>query len=250
MNISASGTTAITGANTNTAMRVLLVEDDNRLASFLVKGLTELGHVVDLGVDGIEGRRLALHGDYDLMILDVMLPGLDGFSVLQAVRTPLGQRARLPVLMLTARDEVESRVRGLEKGADDYLIKPFAVSELFARVSALARRAQGPGVLSGAASLCLGDLQVDLVSRRAVRGEHRLDLTAKEFALLLVLLRRRGQIMTRTTIAEQVWGIQFDTRSNVVDVAIRRLRAKLDDPFEQKLLHTERGMGYVMEQRS
>jgi len=246
----ASGITANSIAISGIDMRVLLVEDDHRLASFLVKGLTELGHVVDLGADGIEGRRLALFGDYDLMILDVMLPGLDGFAVLEAVRTPLGERSRLPVLMLTARDEVESRVRGLEKGADDYLVKPFAVSELFARVSALARRAQGHGVLSGASSLRLGDLQVDLISRRALRGDHRLDLTAKEFALLLVLLRRRGQIMTRTSIAEQVWGIQFDTRSNVVDVAIRRLRSKLDDPFEQKLLHTERGMGYVLEERS
>jgi two-component system copper resistance phosphate regulon response regulator CusR len=231
-------------------MRILIVEDEKRLADFLVKGLHELGHFIDVARDGVEGRRLALGGAYDLLILDVMLPGLDGFEVLAAVRKASRDGAQVPVLMLTARDGVDDRVRGLEAGADDYLVKPFAVSELFARVGALARRAMAPHGHAASTTLRLADLEVDLLARRAMRGEQRLDLTGKEFALLLVLLRRRGQILTRTIIAEQVWGMQFDSQTNVVEVAIRRLRSKLDDPFERKLLHTERGMGYVLEDRA
>jgi two-component system copper resistance phosphate regulon response regulator CusR len=231
-------------------MRILIVEDEKRLADFLVKGLHELGHVVDVARDGIEGRRLALGGEYDLLILDVMLPGVDGFSILESLRKVSGNCAQVPVLMLTARDGVDDRVRGLESGADDYLVKPFAVSELFARVGALSRRALSKSAGAAGTTLRLADLEVDLIARRAMRGERRLDLTGKEFALLLALLRRRGQILTRTTIAEQVWDMQFDSRTNVVEVAIRRLRGKLDDPFELKLLHTERGMGYVLEDRS
>lgn len=225
-------------------MRLLVVEDEPKLAQYLHKGLSENGHVVDVAPDGIEGRRLATGGEYDLVLLDVMLPGIDGFGVLAALRA---QTRYTPVLMLTARDKVEDRVKGLEQGADDYLVKPFAFSELLARVTALLRR--GGTAVAPATQLRLADLEVDLVARRAVRAQQRLDLTAKEFNLLALLLRRRGQILSRTTLAEQVWDMNFDSDTNVVEVAVRRLRAKLDDPFPDKLLHTVRGMGYVLEER-
>lgn len=225
-------------------MRVLVVEDEHKLAEYLHKGLTEHGFVVDVARNGIDGRHLALEGEYDLLILDVMLPGIDGFSVLSAVR----KRHGTPVLMLTARDRVEDRVRGLQEGADDYLVKPFAFSELLARVRALLRRSgqaqSEPNVLR------LADLELDLVRRKAWRGSERLALTAKEFSLLALLLQRQGEILARTTLAEQVWDMNFDSDTNVVEVAIRRLRAKLDDPFPTKLLHTVRGMGYVLESRA
>jgi two-component system, OmpR family, copper resistance phosphate regulon response regulator CusR len=227
-------------------MRLLVIEDEAKLAQYLHKGLSENGHVVDVAHDGIEGRRLALDGEYDLVLLDLMLPGVDGFGVLSAIRA---RRRNLPVLMLTARDKVEDRVRGLEQGADDYLVKPFAFSELLARVHALLRRGQQLGT-APVTQLMLADLELDLLSRRAQRGAQRLDLTAKEFNLLALLLRRRGQILSRTTLAEQVWDMNFDSDTNVVEVAVRRLRAKLDDPFDAKLLHTVRGMGYVLEERT
>ena len=227
-------------------MRLLVIEDEVKLAHYLHKGLGESGHVVDLAHDGIEGRRLATGGDYDVVLLDVMLPGVDGFGVLGALRAA-GRRT--PVLMLTARDKVEDRVRGLEQGADDYLVKPFAFSELLARIVALGRRSAG-GTAQPATELHLADLEVDLLGRKAQRAQQRLDLTAKEFNLLALLLRRRGQILSRTTLAEQVWDMNFDSDTNVVEVAVRRLRAKLDDPFPAKLLHTVRGMGYVLEERS
>ncbi len=225
-------------------MRVLVVDDEHKLAEYLRKGLSEHGFVVDVARNGIDGRHLALEGEYDLLILDVMLPGIDGFSVLAEVR----KRHRMPVLMLTARDRVEDRVRGLQEGADDYLVKPFAFSELLARVRALLRRSgQAP---SEPNTLRLSDLELDLVRRKAWRGGERLALTAKEFSLLALLLRRQGEILARTTLAEQVWDMNFDSDTNVVEVAIRRLRAKLDDPFPTKLLHTVRGMGYVLEDRT
>ena len=227
-------------------MRLLVIEDEVKLAQYLHKGLSENGHVVDMAHDGIEGRRLATGGDYDLVLLDVMLPGVDGFGVLSAIRA---EKRGLPVLMLTARDRIEDRVRGLEQGADDYLVKPFAFSELLARVGALLRRGQQVGA-QPATELQLADLRLDLLSRRAERGSERLDLTAKEFKLLALLLRRRGQILSRTTLAEQVWDMNFDSDTNIVEVAVRRLRAKLDDPFDNKLLHTVRGMGYVLEDRA
>ena len=226
-------------------MRLLVVEDEVKLAQYLHKGLSENGHVVDLAHDGIEGRRLAVGGDYDLVLLDLMLPGVDGFGVLAALRAT---QRNTPVLMLTARGQLEDRVRGLEQGADDYLVKPFAFSELLARVGALLRRG-APAGAQAATQLRLGDLDIDLVSRRATRAGQRLDLTAKEFSLLALLLRRRGQILSRTVLAEQVWDMNFDSDTNVVEVAVRRLRAKLDDPFPSKLLHTVRGMGYVLEER-
>jgi two-component system copper resistance phosphate regulon response regulator CusR len=228
-----------------TTMRLLVIEDEPKLAAYLHKGLTENGYVVDVAANGIDGRHLALEGSYDLFLLDVMLPGVDGFGVLKSIRA----RGNAPVLMLTARDKVDDRVRGLQEGADDYLVKPFAFSELLARIGALLRR--GLSTTNGLTTqLQLADLQLDLASRKAYRAGQRLELTAKEFALLTLLLRRRGQILSRTTIAEQVWDMNFDSDTNVVEVAVRRLRSKIDEPFAAKLLHTVRGMGYVLEDRS
>lgn len=223
-------------------MCILVIEDEPKLADYLHKGLSEQSHIVDVARDGVNGRHLALEGDYELVILDVMLPDIDGFAVLAARRAAA---RNTPVLMLTARDRVEDRVRGLEGGADDYLVKPFAFSELLARVHALQRR----GRSQESTLLRLADLELDLASRKAQRGGRRLDLTAKEFSLLALLLRRQGQILSRTTLAEQVWDMNFDSDTNVIDVAIRRLRGKLDDPYDAKLLHTVRGMGYVLESR-
>ena len=225
-------------------MRILVIEDDPKLADYLHKALGENGYVVDLARDGIDGRRLALDGDYALVLLDIMLPGVDGFGVLKALR----ERRRTPVLMLTARERVEDRVRGLEAGADDYLVKPFAFSELLARVGALLRRGAAVPVAQ-ATTLRLADLELDLVGRKAQRAGQRLHLTAKEFALLALLLRRQGQILSRSVLAEQVWDMNFDSDTNVVEVAVRRLRAKIDDPFRGRLLHNVRGMGYVLELR-
>ena len=222
-------------------MRILVIEDERKTADYLQKGLSENGYVVDVARDGAEGKNLALGGAHDLIVLDLMLPGIDGYGVLAALR----QTKDTPVLMLTARDKVEDRVQGLQSGADDYLVKPFAFSELLARVQALLRR----GRTQDATVLKLADLEVDLARRKAFRAGKRLDLTAKEFSLLTLLLRRQGQILARTTIVEQVWDMNFDSDTNVVEVVIRRLRAKLDDPFATKLLHTVRGMGYVLEQR-
>ncbi|ANH69358.1 heavy metal response regulator transcription factor [Mitsuaria sp. 7] len=234
-------------------MRVLVVEDEPKLAGYLRKGLTENGYVVDVAADGIDGRHLALNGEYDLIVLDVMLPGINGFSVLKAIKA----EKDVAVLMLTARDGVEDRVHGLQEGADDYLVKPFAFSELLARLTALRRRGvrsgSGAGAGSGGASetmLTLGDLQLDLARRKAFRGGQSIDLTNKEFLLLALLMRRRGEVLSRTVLAEQVWDMNFDSDTNVVDVAVRRLRAKVDDPFETKMLRTVRGMGYVLEASS
>ena len=227
-------------------MRVLVVEDHPKLADYLRKGLTENGYVVDVAADGIDGRHLAVNGEYDIVVLDVMLPGLDGFAVLKAIRATKD----VAVLMLTARDQVEDRVRGLQDGADDYLVKPFAFSELLARLTALRRRGVRSGGTSEPTTLTLGDLQLDLARRKASRGGQALELTNKEFLILALLMRRRGEVLSRTVIAEQVWDMNFDSDTNVVEVAIRRLRGKIDDPFEVKLLHTVRGMGYVLEDRS
>ncbi|MFM1990570.1 MAG: hypothetical protein RJA99_3527 [Pseudomonadota bacterium] len=228
-------------------MRILLVEDTPRLADYVARGLRENGHVVDTALDGIDGRHLALEGHYDLVLLDVMLPGVDGFGVLDALRRT---GSRTAVLMLTARDAVEDRVRGLRAGADDYLVKPFAFAELLARIEALGRRGRLDAEQAELGTLRLADLELDLIRRRATRAAQRLDLTAKEFTLLTLLLRRRGEVLSRTVLAEQVWDMRFDSDTNVVEVAVRRLRAKLDDPFEHRLLHTVRGMGYVLEDRS
>jgi two-component system, OmpR family, copper resistance phosphate regulon response regulator CusR len=230
-------------------MRLLIVEDDVKLGDYLRRGLTECAYVVDVARTGLLGLDLLRTGEYDLVLLDVMLPGLDGFAVLKALRQMEGKTGQIPVLMLTARDKVEDRVSGLQSGADDYLVKPFAFSELLARAGALLRRGLASTSSTSPTTLTLADLEVNLVTRKIHRAGRRIDLTAKEFVLLSLLLRRRGQILPRATIAEQVWDINFDSDTNVIEVAIRRLRSKLDDPFEAKLLHTVRGMGYVLEDR-
>jgi two-component system copper resistance phosphate regulon response regulator CusR len=222
-------------------MKILIVEDEPKTVDYLYRGLSEHGCIVDIARNGIDGRHLALQNQYDVVVLDVMLPGLDGFTVLRELRA----NKQTPVIMLTARDSVEDRVRGLRDGADDYLIKPFSFIELLARLQALTRRnrAQEP------VQLCVGDLKIDLLSRKAQRGGQRIDLTAKEFSLLVTLARREGQILSKTAIAELVWDMNFDSNTNVVEVAIKRLRSKVDAPYAQRLLHTIRGMGYVLEAR-
>jgi two-component system copper resistance phosphate regulon response regulator CusR len=222
-------------------MKILIVEDEAKTGEYLRQGLSEAGFVADLARDGGEGLHLALTGDYDLVVLDVMLPSLDGWHVLAALRS--GGKD-MPVLFLTARDEVDDRVKGLELGADDYLVKPFAFSELLARVRTLLRRG---AAVKEPTTLRVADLELDLLRRRATRGGRRIELTAKEFALLELLLRRQGEVMPRSLIASQVWDMNFDSDSNVIEVAVRRLRAKVDDGFEPKLIHTVRGMGYVLE---
>lgn len=226
-------------------MKLLVIDDEVKLAEYLRKGLTEEGYVVDVAHNGIDGLHLAMEGDHDLLVLDGMLPGIDGLGLLAALR----QSKQTPVLMLTARVRVEDRVKGLQGGADDYLVKPFAFSELVARIQVLLRRARPAREPEGATVLSLSDLEMDLLRRKATRAGRRLDLTAKEFTLLALLLRRQGEVLSRTEIAEQVWDINFDSATNVIDVAVRRLRGKLDAPFERTLLHTVRGMGYVLEER-
>lgn len=223
-------------------MKILLVEDEVKTADYLKQGLTEAGFNVSLARDGLDGLHLALEDDFDLAILDVMLPGLDGWQLLQAMRN---QGCEWPVLFLTARDHVEDRVKGLELGADDYLIKPFAFAELLARVRVLARREK----TTVQDQFELADLTMDLLARRVTRQGQRLDLTPKEFALLELLLRRQGEVLPRSLIASQVWDMNFDSDTNVVEVAIKRLRNKVDENFQPKLIHTVRGMGYVLEDR-
>jgi two-component system copper resistance phosphate regulon response regulator CusR len=221
-------------------MKILVVEDEPKTGDYLKQGLAEAGFVVDLVRDGHAGARAGASEAYDLVVLDVMLPGRDGWSVLKAIREA---GRTMPVLFLTARDEVVDRVKGLELGGDDYLIKPFAFAELLARVRTLLRR--GPAIESEV--LRVADLELDLLRRRASRSGRRITLTGKEFALLELLLRRRDEVLPRSLIASQVWDMNFDSDTNVIDVAVRRLRAKVDDDFEPKLIHTVRGMGYVLE---
>lgn len=222
-------------------MKLLVVEDEAKTADYLRQGLMEAGFVVDLARSGLDGHHLAMTETYDLIILDVMLPDVNGLRILQALREA---RQQVPVLFLTARDTVADRVKGLELGADDYLIKPFAFTELLARVRTLLRRGQAPNQME---AMEIANLLVDLPRRRATRSGQRINLTNKEFALLELLLRRRGEVLPRSLIASQVWDMNFDSDSNVIDVAIRRLRSKIDDNFEPKLIHTVRGMGYMLD---
>lgn len=227
-------------------MKLLVVEDEPKAAAYLRKGLTEEGYTVEVAHSGVDGLYMASVNEYDLVILDWMLPGIDGLAILAALR----QTRSVPVLMLTARGQIEDRVRGLQSGADDYLVKPFAFSELVARIQVLLRRASGARATADATVFRIADLEVDLTRRKATRAGQRLDLTPKEFSLLALLLRRQGHVLSRTEIAEQVWDMNFDSETNVVEVAVRRLRSKIDQPFERHLLHTVRGMGYVLEERA
>ncbi len=222
-------------------MKVLVVEDEIKVGDYLKQGLSEAGFIVDLTRNGLDGYHLAMTEQFDLIILDVMLPDIDGWHILKSLREAT---KNVRVLMLTARDSVEDRVKGLELGADDYLVKPFAFVELLARVRTLLRR--GGGVESQT-TLSVADLELDLIRRRATRGGQRIALTAKEFALLELLIRHRDEVLPRSLIASQIWDMNFDSNTNVIDVAIRRLRAKIDDNFGEKLIHTVRGMGYVLE---
>lgn len=225
----------------DSVVRVLIVEDEPKSAAYLRKGLSEHGYVADLAPNGEDGLYLAQKSDYDLLVLDVMLPGRDGWSVISELRKSGKQT---PVLFLTARDSVPDRVKGLELGADDYLVKPFAFSELLARIRTILRR----GPARHGEMLCAADLELDPLSHRATRGGKRLELTPKEFLLLALLVRRSGEVLSRTLIAEQVWDMNFDSATNVVDVHVRRLRSKVDDPFDRKLIRTVRGVGYVLEE--
>lgn len=220
-------------------MKVLIVEDEVKTVDFIKKGLSEHGYIVDSATNGIDGLRKASEKEYDAVILDIMLPGMDGISILKSLRTS----AATPVIMLTAKDAVASRLEAFEAGADDYLIKPFSFLELLARLQVITRRT----ITKEENHIYLGDLHIDLLARRATRGSRRLNLTAKEFSLLEVLARRRSRIVSKAAITELVWDICFDTNTNVVEATIKRLRAKLDQEGETKLLHTIRGMGYILE---
>jgi two-component system copper resistance phosphate regulon response regulator CusR len=222
-------------------MKILVVEDEPKAGDYLVKGLQESGYVADLARNVVDGLALALEFDYELIVLDVMLPQLDGWAVLGKLR----ERKQTPVLFLTARDDVADRVKGLELGADDYLVKPFAFAELLARIKTLMRR----GPVREMELIKVADLEIDVLRRRVTRQAARIELTAKEFALLHLLAKRQGEVLSRTQIASMVWDMNFDSDTNVVDVAVRRLRAKIDDPYNVKLIQTVRGMGYLLEHR-
>ena len=222
-------------------VKILIVEDEPKTGAYLRQGLTEAGFAVDLAATGPDGLHQASQTDYDLVVLDVMLPGLDGWQVLREMR---GRALQMPVLFLNARDQVEDRVKGLELGADDYLVKPFSFAELLARVRTILRRGRNDGTTT---VLRVADLELDLLRRRASRAGKRIDLTAKEFALLEMLMRRHGEVLPRSLIASQVWDMNFDSDTNVIEVAVRRLRLKIDEDQDVKLIQTVRGMGYVLE---
>ena len=226
-------------------MKLLIVEDEEKAAEYLRKGLTEEGYSVEVAHNGVDGLHMASVNSYDLLILDGQLPGIDGLAMLSAIR----QSSDVPILMVTARSRVEDRVKGLQSGADDYLTKPYAFSELVARVQVLLRRRTGGRQVTEESVYRVADLVVDPIRRKVSRAGQRIDLTTKEFGLLALLMRRKGEVLSRTEIAEQVWDMNFDSDTNVVEVAIRRLRVKIDQPFDRALIHTVRGMGYVIEDR-
>ena len=221
-------------------MRVLAVEDDEKIASFIITGLKQAGFAVDHAIDGDYGLHLALTEPYDVIILDVMLPGKDGLSVLKELRT---QKKNIPVIILSAKRSVEDRVKGLQAGSDDYLIKPFAFSELLARVQALIRRSSEA---DEPVSLSMGDLSMNLLTREVSRADRKIELQPREFALLEYLMRNKGNVVSKISIMEHVWDYNFDPQTNVVDVLICRIRNKVDRDFNQKLIHTIRGIGYVL----
>lgn len=222
-------------------MKILIVEDEIKTGEYLRQGFREAGFNADLVRTGVDGLHMAQEGDHDLIILDVMLPGMDGWQVLKSLRRN-GQE--MPVLFLTAKDHVDDRIKGLELGADDYLVKPFSFAELLARVRTILRRGRNGTEVT---VLQVADLELDLLRRRVSRSGKRIDLTAKEFGLLELLMRRQGEVLPRSLIASQVWDMNFDSDSNVIEVAMRRLRAKIDDAYDAKLIQTVRGMGYVLE---
>lgn len=224
-------------------MKVLLIEDEFKMADLIRKGLKENGFLVDVAHHGSDGLKLALSHDYDMIVLDVMIPGIDGWEVLRRLRE---KKNMTPTIILSALDSLEDRLHGLELGADDYLVKPFAFSELVARIQSVLRRGQ---TATPSNVYRVGDLELDLTAHRVVRQGVRIDLTPKEFTLLSLLLRFKGDALTRTRIAERIWNLDSFHDTNVVDVHMRRLRAKIDDPFEKKLIHTVRGVGYVLEER-
>lgn len=221
-------------------MKILIIEDEQKTGNYLKQGLSEAGFVVDLERNGLDGLHQALTDDYNLVVLDIMLPMLDGWQVLQQIRL---NGKHVPVLFLTARDQIEDKVKGLELGADDYLVKPFAFSELLARVRTLLRR----GVNNESVLFEVCDLKLDILRRRVSRAGKRIDLSAKEFSLLELLLRRQGEVLPKSLIASQVWDMNFDSDTNIIEVAIRRLRVKIDGDFEPKLIQTVRGMGYMLD---
>lgn len=224
-------------------MKILVIEDERRAADYLQQGLSENGYAVEVAYNGTDGLHAAMTGDHDLIVLDIMLPGIDGFAVLSALRTA----TQIPVLMLTARGQTDDKVRGFDLGVDDYLVKPFQFPELLARIRSLLRR--GRQTPTDPVQR-VGDLEVDPIRHRATRAGRHIDLSAKEFALLALLVQRCGEVLSRTEIASLVWDIHFDANTNVVEVAIRRLRAKIDDPFPLKLIQTVRGVGYVLDERT
>ena len=221
-------------------MRLLVVEDDKKIASFVSRGLKEAGYVVDIAERGDDAFQLALHNHYDVAIVDLMLPGLDGLSLIERLRA---QKVKMPVIILSAKRSVDDRVKGLQVGGDDYLTKPFAFSELLARIQALVRRSSA---MSEPTTLTYGDLTLDLLSREVTRGGQKIELQAREFALLEYLLRNAGRVVSKTMILEHVWDYNFDPKTNVIDVLVSRLRSKVDRDFDRKLIHTMRGFGYVL----
>jgi two-component system copper resistance phosphate regulon response regulator CusR len=220
-------------------MRILVVEDEPKAADYLQQGLGESGYVVDVARNGIDGLHMALELAYDAIVLDVMMPGLDGWQVLQKLR----EQDDVPVLFLTARGDLEDRLKGLDLGADDYLVKPFSFAELLARLRTLLRR----GPVRSDQLLALGDLRIDVPKRRVMRGSTRITLSNKEFTLLQYFVTHQGEVLSRSLIASMVWDMNFDSDTNVVDVAVRRLRQKIDEPFATPLIHTVRGVGYRCE---
>lgn len=228
---------ALTG---DVAMRILVVEDDKKIASFVTKGLKQNGFAVDHALDGEQALALALNTPYDAAVIDIMLPKRDGLSVVQELRS---RKVNVPVIILSARASVDDRIKGLQSGGDDYLVKPFAFSELLARVHALIRRASGT---TEPTSLSLGDLTLNLLTREVVRGGRQIELQGREFALLEYLMRNAGRVVSKALILKHVWDYSFDPQTNIVDVVVCRLRNKIDRDFERKLIHTLRGVGYVL----
>ncbi|MFC1236707.1 heavy metal response regulator transcription factor [Vibrio sp. F74] len=226
-------------------MKLLIVEDEPKTSSYLKKGFTESGYVVDVSMDGVDGLYNATTNTYDLIILDVMLPKLNGWQVLQTMRS---SDIDTPIIMLTAKDQVEDRVKGLELGANDYVVKPFAFVELLARVKNALRKNKVPSVSD--TILTLADLSLDILRRTVSRNNDVISLTAKEFSLLELFLRKRGEVLSRSAIASLIWDMNFDSDTNVIDVAVKRLRAKIDKPYDIKLIHTVRGMGYKIDDLS